>query len=336
MDDNIQTTKFNLFGSRGVFIVNEGNYLYGNSSLSYYDIENKQVVNDIYSKANGIPLGDVAYSMEIRDGKGYVVINNSGCIHIIDLNTVELTGTITGLTSPRYIRFVNDQKAFVSDLYARGLTGINPNNKSKISFIPTGKKSLPYFRHSSEQMIVLNNELFTNSWSFDTKIMVIDLLKEEVVDSIEVGLQPLSMVLDKNNKIWVINDGGYPGNPVGYINPSIMRVNPTSRTVEKTFALPLNSIIGKLSITSDLDSVFFICNDIFKMDINSNTLPINPIIFRTYNTFRSIGIDIVTGDIYAADAGDYFSEGKIFRFKSNGVPVDTFSVGITPTYFCFN
>jgi len=336
MNNDIPTTEFDLFGSRGVFIVNEGNYLYGNSSLSYYDIESKEVINDIFSNANGIPLGDVAYSMTIRDGKGYIVVNNSGCIHIIDLNTVELLGTITKLTSPRFINFISSNKAYVSDLYARGLTVINPENKSTISHISTGKKSLPYFRHSSEEMIILGNKLYTNSWSFDNNILVIDIDKEILVDSIEVGIQPLSMVLDKNNKIWVINDGGYQGNPIGYENPSIMRVNPHTRTVEEIYVLPLNSMIGKLAITADLDSILYISNNIFKMDINATALPVNPIISRTNNTFRSIAIDKITGDIYAADAVDYFSEGKIFRFKSNGEPIDTFSVGITPTYFCFN
>ena len=65
--------EFNASGS-GLFITNEGNFQYGNATLSYYDPETKQVQNEVFFRANSMKLGDVAQSMCIHDNKGWVVV----------------------------------------------------------------------------------------------------------------------------------------------------------------------------------------------------------------------------------------------------------------------
>lgn len=54
----------------GLFIANEGNFMYGNASLSYYDPASKRVENQIFHLANAYDPGDVAQSMTIRNGIG--------------------------------------------------------------------------------------------------------------------------------------------------------------------------------------------------------------------------------------------------------------------------
>lgn len=319
---------------RGLFVVNEGNFMYGNASLSYYDIASGETTNEVFLKSNGIKLGDVAQSMVIHGGLGYIAVNNSGVVFVIDIRTCREVGKITGLTSPRHIHFVSDRKAYITDLYAFAITVFDPQTLSIIKTIPVDipGKTQP----STEQMVQYGKYVFTNCWSYDNKILVIDTDTDSVIDYIEVGRQPSSMVMDSNGKLWVVTDGGRPGHPFGSEPAALYRIDAATRAVEKTISLKNGGLGTEICTDGSGNTLYLLDRHVWRMPATAEELPESPFIENTTGNFwYGLAADPVTSELYLADAVDKMQPGRIYKYSPEGLPADNFKVGIIPGSFCF-
>ena len=326
---------------QGVFIINEGNFTYGNGSLSFYDINSGEVLNDVFYNTNALPLGDVALSMTIRDSLAYVVVNNSGRIYVMSASTFQYRGKITGLTSPRYIHFVSDSKAYVSDLYARSIAIINPLSMEVTGSIDVGNTQGGFHQHSTEQMLQYGKYVYTNCWSFDNKVLVIDSERDVVVDSIEVLKQPNSMVMDRYHNLWVLSDGGFEGSPYGYEAPGLMKIEAGSREAVVVHRFERGEQPTELHINGGGDTLWFLNRHLYRLPLEGEA-PTLPELFveSPYGPgfnggFYGLDIDPASSELYISDAVDYVQRGMVYRIAANGVPMDTLRVGISPASFCF-
>ena len=340
MRDDVSQNEDFYFDGKGIFVTNEGNFMYGNSTLSYYIPDKKKMVNDVFYRANGIPLGDVAQSMVVRNGIGYIVVNNSGKVYAIDIRTFKIVGKITGLTSPRHMHFISDDKAYITDLYAKAITIVNPKTYTITGRIDVANTASPFPQHSTEQLVAYKNLIFTNCWMYDNQILVLDSNTDSVIDSITVRIQPRSMVLDANGKLWVLTDGGYEGNSYGYEEPSLCRIDAETRRVEQTFLFTKGDAPTDLAINGTRDTIYYINKHIWRMGVSERQIPAEPFIPVGRGTTKErllYGLDVepVTSELYVLDAIDYVQRGVMYRYSPKGVALDSSKVGVIPGAFCF-
>lgn len=317
--------------SGGIFIVNEGNFSVANSSLSYYYPNTSENNNNLFYKVNDVPLGDVAQSITINNNMVYLVINNSGIVYAVDCETIEFKGKIDGLVSPREMIFINDQKAYVSDLYSSSITIVNPVSYEVIGTIELGR--------SSDCMVKSGNLIMAANWSaynqtkINNTVNVIDSETDVLIDSIVVGIEPNSMVIDKNNSLWILCSGGFMNDEM----PTLWQVNATSFEIQNKFTF--NNILlnpDNLCINDARDTLYFLNNGVYSMSVSDNELPNEAIIDAGNKNYYALGIDPEQNEIYVSDALDYNQNGIIFRYGPTGKLISSFETGIIPGCFGFN
>ncbi len=316
----------------GLLVANEGNFMYGNASLSFYDPATGRVENEVFARANAQKLGDVAQSITVRDGVGWVVVNNSGVIFAIDLYSFREQGRITGFTSPRYIHFVNDRKAYVTQIWDNRICVVDP-----WSYRITGYIDCPGMRPengSTEQMVQYGRYVFTNCWSGHDRLLAIDTETDRVCAELRVGWQPTSLALDCHDRLWVLTTGR---EEVGE-GPALTRIDARTRQIERRFDLPTGDTPTELVLNGARDTLYFIHNDIWRLPVTAESLDEagtggRPFIASRGTRYYGLTVDPISSEVYVADAIDYVQPGIVVRHTAQGVPVDEFRVGITPGAF---
>lgn len=314
---NIQTSvSISISANHKVFITNEGNFMYNNASVTFYNPDTKEVIHDIFKSQNpNYTLGDVCQSIIKVQNSYYLVVNNSGKIVEVNADDFKVKNTISGLVSPRYILPVSFSKGYVSDLYANKIAIINFYTHQIMGYIP-----LPGW---TENMCLYYNKAFVLN-PYKMYCYVIDVLQDKIIDSIYVGKYGSGIELDKNEKLWILCSGDNSIND----NPKLHCINPITLQIEKTFTFNSTEHPHHLTIDATRENLFYINQHIYKININNSSLPTVPFINNNSNNFYALMCSHYDNHLYISDAMDYVQNSTIYRYNSNGQLVHTFKAGI--------
>lgn len=305
----------------GVYITNEGNFQWGNASVSYYDIASGSATEDLYAPANGMGLGDVCQSMVLHGGKAYVVVNNSGKVVVVDPDSFVATATITGFSSPRYFLPVGHGKAYVTDLYANSIAVVDLGSNSITGSIPCAG--------TTQELVLAHGQVFVTNESRG-EVHVINPASDAVLDTIVVSRGANSLVEDADGKLWVACSGG-AGTP-----PALVRIDPQAMAVEASFPFSgSGNSPWRLRINGSRDTLYFLNGPVYRMAISDAALPASAFIPEEGRNLYALGIDPHSGEVYLSDAVDYVQRGVIYRYRANGTLRSNFHAGIIPGSFWF-
>lgn len=332
-DYGIEET-FDTSTGPGVFILNEGNFQYGNATLSYYETKREKVENEVFLRANGMKLGDVAQSMTAgNDGRGWIAVNNSHVVFAIDMNTFKEKGRIENAGQPRYVEILDDGKMYISQIWDNRIYVADTSTYQVSGYITVPGMSAS--SGSTEQMVRIGRYVYCNCWSYQNRIIKIDTECDKVVGSLTVGSQPNSIIADSDSNLWVLTDGGDPTQISSTENATLTRINPETLQPELILSFTTGNRPTRLCVNGSGTKIYWISGGVWEMNIHDMSLPSSPIIPDRNTLYYGLAVDPVSGDIYLADAIDYQQPGIVRRYSSEGELINEFYVGITPGNFCF-
>lgn len=296
----------------------EGNFGWGNASLSVFNPNKNSISNQVFQSKNGFSIGDVLQDIAYNkfDSNYYLSVNNSGKLLVMDTNYNYLY-SINGFTSPRYISFINNSKAYVSDLYANAISIVNLQTHSI-----QGSISINGW---SEQMITLDSITWV-AIEDSNQIFRVNNITDQIIDTITVSKGPNSLI-SFNQNIWILCDGG-----LNEDTAALYQISQEGTLLKKImFSSPQdNPTALNVSSTGDL---LYLNQGIFKLTPINNTLPSSPLIADS-GLFYNLAVS-PANEIFVTDAIDYVQAGKLYQYDINGNLVSVNTTGVIPQDICF-
>jgi len=300
----------------GVYIVNEGGFS-GGGSLAYYD---KQLDSTFQSIVGPTQSWVFPNDMKIVGTKGYVTVNGSDRIDIIDISTNMVVGSIMfpQFTGPGFMS-VNGSSMFVAN-YNGSVSIIDLTLDSLLTTVPSVVGFPGGIAFANGKVFISDAGLFPNAGTF---IKVLDPSAAVIVDSIEIHNAPSAMSV-LSDKLYAVCSG----------TSKVFQINPSSLMLEDS--VQLSGFLGDIATDGDF---LYVLNSDSVAKLNDNPLTIIHTSFISRSTgsyFYSLSVDQTNDDVYVSNVISSGGSGQVEIYTSAGTDRrPPFAVGIFPGAFAF-
>ncbi|MGB0391896.1 MAG: YncE family protein [Salibacteraceae bacterium] len=281
---------------QGALILNEGNFGFGNASLSVLDLQSNEVQNNVYQRVNNRKLGDVAQSSLVSDSLAFLVINNSNKVIVVSLNDFSVVKEISIPGAPRYVVKHND-RLLVSTMGAGSIY--------EISLLTLEAKPKINFNAWLDEMLVVENLLYACNRKHD-KLEIFDLNSNTHIQSIKVGKDPESVSMSSRGDILVLCTGGYNVNDRE--NAAIYLINNSEAQRVYTFQ-NIEDSPSRLKYNSYNNSWCFLNHGLFSF---KEDFQVSEILKQTKgNIFYGLGVNPIDGNVFVTNVKNYVENGEV-------------------------
>jgi len=314
-----------------VIVTNEGNFSDSDGSLTSYDPASGATLEKAFEHANGRPLAGIIQSAKIAGEYIYIVLNATDKIEVAEIKSLESVATIELSKTPADFALINDQTGYVSNLYEGTVTVVDLENYSATDqTIQVGSQP--------RSIVRLNNRAYVanNGSGNGNTISVINTSDHTVDHTLEVGPGPDAMAIDANGRLWVVCSGltafddNWERDPANDKPGSVYLVDGASATVIDSVATGGHP--AGIALNNDNGKAYLLDEGISVIDMNTLDIAEEPFTSRPFN---AIGYFPAQQRLYAGQSRGYGQNGQALIYDLQGVPVDSFNVGIAPNGFLF-
>ncbi|MFM7814899.1 MAG: DUF5074 domain-containing protein [Flavobacteriales bacterium] len=317
--DNVGSTTEGF--TDGVFVVNEGNYLGNNASISYIN-EQDVLTQDPYSTVNGNTVGDVLQCFVHAGDKAYAVMNGSEKVVGIDMNSFSRVAEFTGLEYPRYAAVYGSNTLLVSDGFTNGrLVVFDRSSNQALQSVPVGI--------GPERVFVYGNRVFVLN-AASTTVSVIDPSNWSVAFTIALSDHPSDMVADAQGNLWFLCSGEtlYDANwnIIGHTDAQMHRVDGTTLEWQQSWVVGTGGQHPRdLERSPNGETLYYTGNQLmrFSSDFGPDDAEV-----LVDGGFYAITVDQSSGDLWAVLPSDYINRSTIRRYSASGSLEKTFQAGM--------
>ncbi len=305
-----------------VLVMNEGNFNWGNASVSGIDKKTLTIENGVFEKANGRKPGDVLNQMVLIGPHIFLVVNNSGKIEKLDTGSLKSLALNDKFRSPRKICAVSNAIGFVTELYKNVIYKIDLNTLNILEEIPC-----PGW---TEDMIFANGKLWIVNVR-NEKLLALDPVSLKFTDSIPLPTAPGNILQDKNGMLWVFSGGDAKH------GGALTQIDPVKKAVVKTISFPsISEFFPRMAFNSDRDSLFVLHSGVFKLGIDATSFPLTPLVDLTGKKTYGLNLDHANGDLYVSDVKDYLQKSEVWIYSGQGkLKAGPLKAGIIASQFLF-